>query len=343
MPASTGRRPRHRRRFSAHPAALCSVLALMGALGPAQAQTAAQQVEVVGTSPLPGQGVDRDALPYSTQVIRRAALDEAQADTATDFLARRLAGAQVNDIQGSPFQGDLTFRGYRASGILGAAQGVSVYVDGVRFNEPFGDVVNWDMLPEFALHSLTLVPGANPAFGLNTLGGALSLTTASGLNAPGWRGEYSAGSFGRQHLNLSNGGRHDGGWHHYLGVGLFDETGWRDHSAGRLGNLLAKLGRQVDDDEFTLSLMLGRSRLVGNGLVPIATLDDEGRQTPDLGSAHRAAVYTHPDITRNRLTQLSAQWRREIDARHTLEALVYLRDARRSTLNGDEEIGRAHV
>ena len=155
------------RALSGAPAALCSLAALSGALQTAHAQTTTPQVEVIGTSPLPGQGIARDALPYGTQVIRRTALDEAQAETATDFLARRVPGVQVSDIQGSPFQGDLTFRGYRASGILGAAQGVSVYVDGVRFNEPFGDVVNWDMVPEFALQSISLVPGANPAFGLD--------------------------------------------------------------------------------------------------------------------------------------------------------------------------------
>lgn len=314
--------------------ALCSA-ALLAPVGPLMAQSAPPQVEVVGTSPLPGQGVDRNALPYSTQVVRRGALDDAQADNATDFLARRVAGAQVNDIQGSPFQGDLTFRGYRASGILGAAQGVSVYVDGVRFNEPFGDVVNWDMVPEFALHSLSLVPGANPAFGLNTLGGALSLTTATGLTAPGLRGEAALGSFGRKKLDLSHGGSHDDGWHHYAGVGLFDESGWRDHSAGQLANGLFKIGRQIGNDDFSVNLQAGRSRLVGNGLVPLVTLNEGGERTPDLGALDRAAVFTHPDLTRNRLLQLSAQWRRQLDERTTLESLVYLRDSRRTTINGD--------
>ena len=181
------------------------------------AQTApSQRVEVIGTSPLPGQGVDRDALPYGTQVLRRGAIEAAQPDTTTDLLARRIPGVQVNDIQGSPFQGDLTFRGFRASGILGASQGMSVYLDGVRMNEPFGDVVNWDMVPEFAVQSISLVPGANPAFGLNTLGGALSLTTATGISAPGLRGEFSAGSFGRKRLELSHGGTHEGGWNHFI-------------------------------------------------------------------------------------------------------------------------------
>ena len=43
----------------------------------------------------------------------------------------------------------------------------------MRINEPFGDVVNWDLLPQSAIASLQVLPGSNPLFGLNTLGGAL--------------------------------------------------------------------------------------------------------------------------------------------------------------------------
>ena len=84
--------------------------------------------------------------------------------------------------------------------LVGASQGLSVYLDGVRVNEAFGDIVNWDLIPEFSLADLTLVPGANPAFGLNTIGGALALTTLDGLSAPGWRANAGFGSFGRIYL-----------------------------------------------------------------------------------------------------------------------------------------------
>jgi outer membrane receptor protein involved in Fe transport len=324
----------------AYPKGVLSWLALAGvgvhtAAHP-QSGATLPPVEVIGTSPLPGQGVDRNTLPYATQVVPRQALEAAQADNVTDHLARRVPGVQINDIQGSPFQGDLTFRGYRASGLLGAAQGLSVYLDGVRVNEPFGDVVNWDLIPEFSLDSLSLVPGANPAFGLNTLGGSLSLRTADGFTAPGWRGEVSVGSFGRKRVDLSQGGEHADGWQHYVAVGGFDEDGWRDHSEGRLGHLLAKVGRRTDLGEFSLNLLHGRSKLIGNGLVPLYTLDDDGERAPDLGSRRNEAVYTHPDLTRNRVTQTSANWRQELDGGMTLEALAYLRHTRRQTINGDE-------
>lgn len=301
----------------------------------ALAQPSTQTVEIVGTSPLPGQGVPRDLLPYHTQVVRRGALDAAQAANATDFMARRMTGVQVNDIQGSPFQGDLTFRGFRASGILGASQGMSVYLDGVRMNEPFGDVVNWDLVPEFALDSIALVPSANPAFGLNTLGGAIAMTTASGRSAPGVRGELSVGSFGRKRADLSYGVSNDQ-WHAYVGTGLFDERGWRDFSDGRLGTLVGKVGRSTDVGDFSLNVLAGRSTLVGNGLVPLYTFDDDGARTPDLGAARRQAVYTHPDETRNRLTQASVTWSHALTPQLTAEALIYMRRSQRTTINGDE-------
>jgi len=308
--------------------------------GLAQAQSttppSTQQIEIIGTSPLPGQGVSRDALPYNTQVLRRGTLDAAQADNATDYMARRLPGMQVNDIQGSPFQGDLTFRGFRASGVLGASQGLSVYLDGVRVNEPFGDVINWDLIPEFAIDSMSLVPGANPAFGLNSLGGALSFTTASGASAPGLRGEVMLGSFSRKTASLSHGGQHAGGWSHYVGAGLFDETGWRQHSPSRLGNVVAKLAHSGDAGELSLNVLLGRSRLVGNNLTPQFTFDGDGERSPDLGALQPRAVYNHPDETRNSVRQASLKWRQLLDNEATFEALVYVRNTRRRGVNGDE-------
>lgn len=109
----------------------------------AQAQTAppSQTVDIIGAAPLPGQGVDRAVLPYTTQVLRRGRIDEAQADNLTDLLQRGVPGLQVNEIQGSPFQADLTFRGFRASGLIGASQGLSVFLDGVRINEDRKSVV----------------------------------------------------------------------------------------------------------------------------------------------------------------------------------------------------------
>lgn len=58
-------------------------------------------------------------------------------------------------------------------------------MDGVRLNQPFGDVVSWDLIPRSVIGSIALMPGSNALFGLNTLGGALAIQTKDGLKNPG--------------------------------------------------------------------------------------------------------------------------------------------------------------
>jgi hypothetical protein len=86
---------------------------------------------------------------------------------------------------GNDFQPDVSFRGFAASPLLGTPQGLSVFQDGVRINEAFADVVNWDLLPQNAIASMQLLPGSNPVFGLNTLGGALTLSMKDGFRNAG--------------------------------------------------------------------------------------------------------------------------------------------------------------
>ena len=110
-------------------------------------------------------------------------LENSGALDLSDFLNRRLNGVYVNEIQGNPFQPDVNYRGYTASPLLGTPQGVSIYMDGVRLNQPFGDVVSWDLIPRLRDSPKYLMPGSNPLFGLNTLGGALSMQTKDGRGA----------------------------------------------------------------------------------------------------------------------------------------------------------------
>lgn len=290
----------------------------------AQTDPAMPVVEVVGTTPLPGIGVDRALLPYPVQTAGKAERERSGAGNLSEYMAQNLTGVNVNEVQGSPFQNDLTFRGYRASPLLGAPQGISVFLDGIRINEAFGDVVNWDMLPEAAISSVMLVPGANPTYGLNALGGALAFRTRSGRTDPGFEAGLSLGSFGRKRIDLAYGGQFDGGWHAFVAGTRFAENGWRDHSDGRLGNVFAKLGRSIGGDSWSLALLQGSSTLVGNGLLP-----------DDLYENRRRTVYTHPDRSRNRVQQLAFNAEHWLDKDTVVSTLVFGRKSRRATVNGD--------
>src|SRR5215470_16692190 len=163
-------------------------------------------VEVVGTSPLPGLGTDKKDVPGNVQIYTSGNLSGQRQSNATDFLEQNAGSITANAAQGNPFQPDISFRGFTASPLLGLPQGLSVFQDGVRINEPFGDVVNWDLLPQSAIAGIQLIPGSNPVFGLNTLGGALAIITKSGAANPGSAVEVSAGSFGRKTLQADHGG-----------------------------------------------------------------------------------------------------------------------------------------
>jgi len=304
--------------------ALATILAPCATAAPDDAPVTLAKVEIVGIAPLYGLGIDRDLLPYPVQVAADTAIRASGGENLSEFMARKLTGVNVNEVSGSPFQNDITFRGFRASPVLGSSQGISVYLDGVRVNEPFGDVINWDMVPEAAIGSVVLVPGANPLFGLNTLGGALAFSTKSGLTHPGGEAELSLTDEGRRRADLAYGWRQGDGWHGFLGSTLFDDEGWRDHSAGHLANVFIKLGRSQGATDWSASLLGGRSRLLGNGLLPELLYRDD-----------RRAVYTHPDTTRNRLVQGTVNLAHRFSSQTELSAVAYARNSRRDTVNGD--------
>ncbi len=319
-------------------ACACAALLCAGTIGTAMAEDAPQvtwldRIEVTAT-PIPGTTIDAAQLPYMVQSATDSALSRGRSNNLGDLLQRRFVGVDGNDVQGSAFQNDLTFHGFRASALPGASQGVSVYLDGVRFNEPFADIVSWDMLPESAINAVTLMPGSNPLFGPNTLGGAVVLSTASGLTAPGLQGEASIGSGARKRLDASYGLASQDGWHGLVAVTGFDENGWRDASEGRLGTVFGKLGKQGEQTDWSLSVLHGRSRLIGNGLLPDTRYTDDGPE-PGLYRADRRAVYTSPDLTRNRTTLFTAQLDHRFDTDTALHALAYSRVGRRDTVNGD--------
>lgn len=135
--------------------------------------------------PLPSLNLTLEQIPAPVQTAGSADIDASGALDLSDFLNRRFTGVFVNETQGNPFQRDLNYRGYTASPLLGTPQGLSIYMDGVRLNQPFGDVVSWDLIPRQAIGSATLMPGSNPLFGLNTLGGALAIQTKDGRSSPG--------------------------------------------------------------------------------------------------------------------------------------------------------------
>lgn len=294
-----------------------------GQTAPAQPATLFK-VEVIETTPLPGLDLTLAQIPVPVQSAVSADIEASGALDLSDFLNRRFTGVFVNEMQGNPFQPDLNYRGYTASPLLGTPQGLSVYMDGVRLNQPFGDVVSWDLIPRLSIASTTLMPGSDPLFGLNTLGGALAIQTKDGRTAPGTTVRATYGSNLRRAFEAEQGGSKAGGLHWYLSGNIFAEDGWRDASPSRVGQVFAKVGSHHGNDDTSLSVGYADTSLTGNGLQEQRLLDRDYR-----------SVYTIPDQTDNRSTFLNLTSRREVRHGLTISGNAYFRDIRTRTLNGD--------
>jgi outer membrane receptor protein involved in Fe transport len=281
-------------------------------------------VDVIATTPLPGVDLEPGEIPTPVQAATRRDIEMSGALDLSDFLNRRLSGIHVNEIQGNPFQPDVNYRGYTASPLLGTPQGLSVYMDGVRLNQPFGDVVSWDLIPRIAIAEVALMPGSNPLFGLNTLGGALSIQTKDGRSQRGTSLQLGGGSFGRGTADFEHGGYNEQGLNWYLGNSLFFEDGWRDDSPSNVRQFFGKLGWQRKETTLGLTVSYASNLLSGNGLQEQRFLDRD-----------YASIYTRPDIAGNQSPFINLTARHSATSRLILSGNIYYRYIRTNTFNGD--------
>jgi outer membrane receptor protein involved in Fe transport len=240
------------------------------------------QVTVIGNTPLEGLGLPLNQIPANVQTANSKDMESQQSLGIADYLNTNFSGVNVSESADNPFQLDINYHGFTASPLLGTPEGLSIYVDGVRVNESFGDTVNWDLIPQNAVSTITLMSGSNPVFGLNTLGGALSLRTKSGHDDPGTELEAYGGSFGRRSVEGETGGEF-GNFDYFFAGTYFDETGWRENSPSRVYQAFGKVGWQNEKTDFDLSYTYAETSLYGNGAAPQSMLDYnyESSYTPD--------------------------------------------------------------
>src|SRR5882672_8915513 len=317
-----------RRRDCAGASLILLLAGLAGTQGAAFAQNAAQQletpsVEVIGVTPLPGFGVPAAQIPSNVQAVTGAEISRQRSINLPDFMSQRLSGVNVNENQSNPFQPDVSYRGFTASPLLGTPQGLSVYQDGVRINEPFGDTVNWDLIPTSAISTINLIPGSNPLFGLNTLGGALSIRTKSGAQYPGTAAALQGGSFGRRAAEAQYGGSH-GEFDYFASASGFREDGWRVQSPSDVRQFFSKLGWEDGTTDIDFSITHAETDLNGNGLLPQSMLRADPRQ-----------VYTLADNTRNRMTLFTLNATRWLAGNLLWSSTAYYRESEKNTINGD--------
>ena len=281
-------------------------------------------VEVFGTTPLPSVGLPLEQVPANVQAATGKSINEQRSLNLSEFMDSNLGSVTVNDTVSNPYQPDVIFRGFTASPLLGTPQGLSVFVDGVRVNEPFGDIVNWDLVPSNAISNINLIPGSNPLFGLNTLGGALSVHTKSGAENPGTSATLSGGSWGRRALEFETGGVVKAkNLDYFIAGNFFNEDGWRDYSKSEVKQIFSKVGWQDDKSNLDLTLSLADNRINGIQGLPLEQL------------YNRTQAYSVPDHINNQMEMIALNGSHFISDDKLVSGNVYFRHVEANGFNSN--------
>ena len=280
------------------------------------------EVVVVGTTPLPGIGIDVDKVPAAVQTLTSDDIRREAASSLTTALQNQISGVAVNETLGDEFQRDLLYHGFAASPVLGTPQGLAIYQNGVRINEAFGDTVNWDLIPDFAIDRLDLV-GANPVYGLNALGGAAAITMKNGFGYHIGEAEVSGGSFGRRTLSFQY-GRQVGNIAAYIAARGLESDGWRRFSPDSVGQLYADLAARNDRATIDISFTGANNRLFGQGVAPVQEL-----------AVDRSLTFTGPQHDFNQLGFVTANGSFKASDTLSFQANLYRREFRQMVANGN--------
>jgi outer membrane receptor protein involved in Fe transport len=255
----------------------CAVFA-MAMAGPLTAQvpdtlqrdtTAVQldPIEVVGTiRPAAGPTIG-SGIPARVTNLSPAEVDAYEPRVLSD-VAQRLASFSTYDDLGSPYKLNISTRGFYASPVVGLPQGVAVFLDGVRMNEPEASQVNFDLLPMDHIQRIEVLSGNGSLLGRNALGGAINLVTAHGRGPTRATFEASGGSFGsfRGEGNVS--GLTRGGIDWYVGGGYNREDGWRQVTGGEQYHGFFNLGKLSESAGIRFQGFYSNSRVETAGSLP---------------------------------------------------------------------------
>jgi len=277
---------------------------------------------VVTATALPGTTIDIDKIPGNVQLLDAADLSREGSASLTGALNSTLSSINVNDDLDDPFQPDILYRGFEASPVLGTPQGLAVYQNGVRINEAFGDTVNWDLFPDIAIKQVELV-SASPVYGLNALGGAISVTMKNGFSYQGADLELSGGSYGQRAVTAQY-GVNSGIFGFYVAGRALDWDGWRESSGDRMRDLYAVASLQTDRGTLDLSFTRANNTMNGQGAAPVQEL-----------AVSRSSVFTGPQTNSNTLDFLTLNGALQLDDGWSLQTVLYDREFSQTVSNGN--------
>jgi iron complex outermembrane receptor protein len=281
-----------------------------------------REIVVIGATPVPGLGVDADKVPGNVQSLFSSDLARDGTADLTGSMNGRLGSVNINDTLADPFQPDILYRGFEASPVLGTPQGLAVYQNGVRINEAFGDSVNWDLIPDIAIDRVDIVSGS-PLFGLNALGGAMSVTMKNGFTYQGVDATLSGGSF-NQRAASAEAGFNQGVFGVYAAARVLNQTGWRLFAEDTVREIYMDLSLHGDGPTAELSYSRANNRLFAQGAAPVQSL-----------ALSRRNVFTGPQGNINNVDFLTLDASYEFTKAFAVQSVLYFRNYRQTVSNGD--------
>jgi len=267
-------------------------------------------VEIIGSTPLLGSGVDRNKVPSETQVLNSQNVTLEGPPSYLNTLQDQAQGVQLDSAAGGPFQPDLDYHGFLASPLQGTPEGLAVYLNGVRFNSPFGDTVNFDLVPDIAIDTMNL-EGANPVFGLNALGGSLAIQMKNGFTYHGGEIDAFGGSFDQFGGSFQY-GKQAGDTSVYVAASGLKENGWRYFQSSALKQFYGDIGWRSDRAELHLNIDAAETTLEAPGTTPVEWLAADPR-----------SQFTGPSPINNDYVLVSLNGNVKIDDATSVQAVAY--------------------
>jgi outer membrane receptor protein involved in Fe transport len=271
-----------------------------------------RRIYIYPTAPLTSVANDADKVPASINYVDSNDIKRTGSLNVMDALQQNVAGLNISDVAGNPFQANVEFRGFVGSPVSGTPQGLAVYQNGVRINEAFGDTVNWDLIPTAAIKSVSVVTN-NPAFGLNALGGAVDVRMKDGFNYHGAEIDTMGGSFGRIQSSLQW-GKQVGDWAVYGALEGLHDNGFRNFSQSDVRRFYGDIGYRNDGNEFHLNMGLADNNFGATATVPIELLQQ-----------YWGATYTTPQTTANQVGYLNLTGKVEATPTWTIDGIAHVR------------------
>ena len=272
-------------------------------------------VYVYSTTPAAGSGssIEVDKIPASVNFVDATRIARTGSMNITDALLQQVPGISINEVTGNPFQPNIEFRGFVASPVAGTPQGLAVYQNGVRVNEAFGDTVNWDLIPTAAIKSVSVVTN-NPAFGLNALGGAVSVQMKDGFSYHGAEIDTMGGAFGRVQDSAQWGKQVDNNFAVYGALEGLHDNGFRNFSASDVRRFYGDVGYRNDTGEFHVNMGVADNKFGAATTAPVELLQQ-----------YWGATYTTPQITNNRVGYVNLTGKVEATPTWTVDGSAHVR------------------